>query len=114
MFFKKLIPALLTIIFTASAFAKDPIRTFDACTVTKVSDGDTITANCSGTKIKVRLYGIDAPETEKMNRRTGLVLIPGQPYGKMAERALKNKIGGQTMKVDVMDIDKYKRLVSLV
>jgi endonuclease YncB( thermonuclease family) len=41
-----------------------------------------------GTKVKVRFYGIDCPETEKSNRRTGRVSKVGQPYGQEAYRAL--------------------------
>lgn len=40
------------------------------------------------TKLKVRLYGIDAPERPKVNHRTGRVDKPGQPYDEDAERAL--------------------------
>lgn len=43
------------------AHAKELIRTIEG-TVIKVSDGDTINIQDSlGTKVKVRLYGIDAP-----------------------------------------------------
>lgn len=57
-----LLAALLT--FTFPAIAKEPIRTLEGIVV-KVSDGDTITVNSDGTKVKVRLYGIDAPERRK-------------------------------------------------
>jgi micrococcal nuclease len=57
-----------------------------------------------GTKLKVRLYGIDAPETTKMNHRTGVVSKPGQPYGDEASRALENKVLGKKVKVQIMDI----------
>jgi len=40
------------------------------------------------TKLKVRLYGIDAPERPKVNHRTGRVDKLGQPYDEAAERAL--------------------------
>ena len=61
---------ILTLPFQVAA--KEPIRTL-AGVVVKVADGDTITVNSDGTKVRVRLYGIDAPETEKSNRRTGRV-----------------------------------------
>jgi len=49
------------------------IRTVEG-TVTKVSDGDTLQViTPEGTKLRVRLYGCDAPETEKVNRRTGQI-----------------------------------------
>lgn len=80
-----------------------------------MSDGDTLQVqDALGTKVKVRLYGIDAPETEKKNRKTGRVSKPGQPYGEEAFRALKGKVGGQFVKVEVADIDRYKRAVSVV
>ena len=49
---------------------KEPIRTEEGI-VRKVADGDTVTVvTDEGTRLKVRLYGIDTPETPKMNRRT--------------------------------------------
>jgi endonuclease YncB( thermonuclease family) len=41
-------------------------------------------------------------------------LRPGQPYGGEAEDALNGKIGGKSIRIDVVDVDKYKRLVSIV
>ncbi|GAM08262.1 putative endonuclease LCL3 [Geobacter sp. OR-1] len=67
-----------------------------------------------GTKVKIRLYGIDAPETEKSNKKTGHVSKPGQPYGEEAYQALKKKIDRQKVKFEVMDIDRYKRAVSIL
>lgn len=89
------------------ALAKDPIRIIEGV-VTKVSDGDTIqVTDALGTKVKVRLYGIDAPETAKG-------IKAGQPYGAEAYEALRSKVANQTVRLDVMDIDKYRRLVSIV
>jgi micrococcal nuclease len=104
---------LLSLTFPFVSYAKSPIRTVEG-KVIKVSDGDTIQVNCEGTKLKIRLYGIDAPETEKSNKRTGHVSKPGQPYGDEAWKALQGKIRNQTVKVDVMDSDRYRRLVSIV
>lgn len=96
------------------AQAKEPIRTIEGI-VSKVSDGDTINVQDNlGTKVKVRLYGIDAPETEKSNKRTGHVSKPGQPYGEEAWKALEGKVYRKRVKLEVMDIDRYGRLVSLV
>jgi len=74
------------------AIAKEPVRTIEGI-VTKVSDGDTINVQDSlGTKVKIRLYGIDAPETEKSNNKTGRISKPGQPYGDEAWKALDAKV----------------------
>ena len=67
--------------------------------VTKVSDGDSIQVTTpEQTKLRVRLYGIDAPETDKINNRTGQVNKPGQPYSEEAWKALKDKIMGKQVK----------------
>lgn len=96
------------------AIAKESIRTIEGAVI-KVSDGDTINIQDNlGTKVKVRLYGIDAPETEKSNKNTGLVSKPGQPYGEESYSALRSKLDHQRVRLDVMDIDKYKRLVCIV
>jgi micrococcal nuclease len=102
---------LLTLV--APSLAKEPIRVLTGV-VTKITDGDTIQVNSDGTKLKVRLYGIDAPEMERRNKRTGAVSKQGQPYGEEAFRTLEGKVARQQVRLDVMDIDKYKRLVALV
>jgi endonuclease YncB( thermonuclease family) len=99
---------------TSLALAKDPIRSIEG-TVSKVSDGDTIhVTDPLGTKVKVRLYGIDAPETEKSNKKTGHVSKPGQPYGEEAYQALTSKIYRKNVRLDVMAVDQYKRSVGIV
>ena len=96
------------------AIAKDPVRTFTG-TVTKISDGDTIQVTTpEQTKLKVRLYGIDAPETSKINRQSGQFHQPGQPYGEEAQKVLKDKIMGKQVKLEILDIDKYRRMVGMV
>jgi endonuclease YncB( thermonuclease family) len=90
------------------------IRTVNG-TVTKVSDGDTIHVTTpEQTKLRVRLYGIDAPETPKINNRTGRVNKPGQPYGAEAWKALESKIMGKQVRLDIIDIDRYKRMVGII
>lgn len=84
-------------------------------TVTKVSDGDTMQLTTpEQTKLKVRLYGIDAPETYKTNNRTGQVNKVGQAYGDESRKALESKITGKQIKLDIIDIDKYKRMVGMI
>ena len=108
------LPFLLLVLFSPCSHAKEPIRIFEGV-VTKVSDGDTIhVRDRFGTNVKVRLYGIDAPETEKRNRKTGRVSKKGQPFGEEAFAALTAKVYGRPVKVEVIDIDRYKRAVSIV
>jgi endonuclease YncB( thermonuclease family) len=110
---KLLLLLILLLTLPAVSLAKNPIRTFEG-QVTKVSDGNTIQVNSNGTKLKIRLYGIDAPETEKSNKKTGRIIKPGQPYGDKAWKALEGKVARKGVKVEVMAIDQYRRLVSLV
>jgi endonuclease YncB( thermonuclease family) len=109
------LPAILLIlsIFISPSFAKDPIRTVDGVVI-KVVDGDTITVKSDGTKLKVRMYGVDAPETEITNRRTGRVNKSGQPYGEEAYRALYYNDSRKTVRLDIMDVDRYRRMVAIV
>ena len=66
------------------------------------------------TILKVRLYGIDAPETDKISSQTGKVNIPGQPYAEESKKALNNKIMGKQVKLDILTIDKYRRMVGII
>ncbi len=107
-----LLPLLLTCISVPTPHAA--IRTVSG-TITKVTDGDTVHVTTpEQTKLKVRLYGIDAPETDKINNKTGRVNIPGQPYGEESMNTLANKIMGKKVKVDILDIDKYRRMVGMI
>ena len=112
--FAKVLLVLLLLLSPQIALAKGTIRSIEVI-VTRVSDGDTINVQDHlGTKLKVRLYGIDAPETEKANKKTGRVSKLGQAYGSEAREALSHKVYRQRVKLDVMDVDRYKRLVSMV
>lgn len=71
-------------------------------TVIKVSDGDTITVQgLNNEKIKVRFYGVDAPEKK-------------QEYGIKSLDVLKKKIDKKRVVVDVKDKDRYGRIVGVV
>ena len=73
-----------------------------------VYDGDTVLmATRESSRLKVRLYGIDAPETRKPDK-------PGQPYGELAKRALASKIMGRQVAAEIVDIDRYHRSVAVI
>ena len=68
--------------------------------VVGVSEGDQITVNSFGTEIHVRLYGIAAPQTAKVDKFTGWSKA-GQPYAEEAFRALSIKVLHQQVKIDI-------------
>ena len=71
-------------------------------TVVGVSDGDTITVlDADKAEHKVRLMGIDAPESK-------------QDFGAASKQALSNYIYQKEVTVDYKKIDKYKRKVGKV
>jgi endonuclease YncB( thermonuclease family) len=69
--------------------------------VVHVADGDTITVLREGNKVKVRLYGIDTPETK-------------QWYGQNAKAFTSSQVMGKTVDVQQIAVDRYKRIVGLV
>lgn len=82
-------------------------RTIDGM-VKAVYDGDTVLlATREESRLKVRLYGIDAPETRKPDK-------PGQPYGAISRRTLMYKIMGRQVSAEIVDIDQYKRAVAII
>ena len=96
MHFKKLYVGISLFLFLLTALTAHAfIRTVTG-TVTKVSDGDKIHVTTpEQTKLRIRLYGIDAPETSKINNRTGYINKHGQPYGVEFGKALEGKIMGK-------------------
>lgn len=69
--------------------------------VVSIHDGDTITILQGKQQIKVRLFGIDAPELK-------------QPYGKKSKQFLASLIAGQVVKVEPNGKDKYKRTLGII
>jgi endonuclease YncB( thermonuclease family) len=70
--------------------------------VMAVADGDTITVRTTDfEQIKVRLYGIDAPEKN-------------QPSGPEAGAYLRDMVLGKTVTITEIDVDRYSRTVGLV
>ena len=64
--------------------------------VSKVLDGDTFTL--SGEPRRIRVWGLDAPEW-------------GQRGGSTATDTLRSLISGRTLRCNILDIDRYGRLV---
>ncbi|EAK0822815.1 nuclease [Campylobacter lari] len=69
--------------------------------VSRVVDGDTIEAKFEDEKLKIRLFGIDAPESD-------------QAYGKMATQFLKAIVLNKEVVLNVKDEDKYGRILAIV
>lgn len=69
--------------------------------VIKISDGDTITILHNKTQIKVRLFGIDAPEKK-------------QDYGQKSRQFLASLIAGQVVEVEPKGKDRYKRTLGII
>jgi len=70
--------------------------------VVSIADGDTFTGlDSQNRKVKVRLHGIDAPET-------------GQAFGTVARKALGDLIQGKSVEVEEVDRDRYGRVVGKV
>jgi len=77
--------------------------------VLRVADGDTLTAETSDDRqIKVRLARIDAPETGHGAKR------PGQPFGEVSTRSLRQLVGNNTISLDCPETDRYQRHVCWV
>jgi endonuclease YncB( thermonuclease family) len=77
--------------------------------VERVADGDTLTViTPNQTKLRIRMWGIDAPETPKGTK------FPGQPYGTDAEDYLKQLVAGKRVKVEIYQVDRYQRLLATV
>jgi endonuclease YncB( thermonuclease family) len=71
--------------------------------VVSVADGDTITVEpaAGGDRVKVRLWGIDAPESK-------------QPYGQAAKGFVNNAVLFKRVSITPVDKDRYGRTVALV
>jgi micrococcal nuclease len=71
-------------------------------TVVGVTDGDTITVLKVGNEqVKIRLAGIDCPERK-------------QPWGNKAKQAASDLVARQTVTIEAMGKDRYKRTIGRV
>lgn len=99
MFVMKRYLIVFLIFFTSCALAKDYYINGE---VVKVADGDTLTIITEhNRKLKIRLFGIDAPESS-------------QKFGTESAENLKKLCLNKQAKLVLMDVDKYKRLICIV
>ena len=78
----------------------------------KVVDGDTIKINSK----KIRLYGIDAPEKKQKCKKTYLTIsfmsfTKDYMCGEVSTQKLIKKINKQKLNCNIIDVDRYKRLI---
>lgn len=69
--------------------------------VSLVRDGDSIQVRSEGKRYEVRLYGIDAPEYQ-------------QRGAFISKQRLKDLLLGESVKITIVDKDRYDRLVAIV
>ncbi|MDQ2694165.1 MAG: thermonuclease family protein [Pseudomonadota bacterium] len=99
-----LIAVLLIAIFGLSRLLEQP-ETLPAkgaqldCQVYRVYDGDTVTVDCDRGRVKVRVWGIDAPEMGQ------------EPWGQRARDRLRGLLP-DAVRVQVVDTDRYGRAVA--
>ena len=78
----------------------------------KIVDGDTIKINSK----KIRLYGIDAPEKKQKCKKTYLTIsfmsfTKDYMCGELSTQKLIKKINKQKLNCNILDVDRYKRLI---
>jgi micrococcal nuclease len=76
--------------------------------VNRVTDGDTIQVIADGTKITIRLVGIDAPEVSHAKNQ------PGQPFGEVATKHLAGMVLNKTAEIKSYGPDRYGRTLGEV
>jgi micrococcal nuclease len=106
---------LLLVLFISETTFSVPLRVkksnYKFYPVTKVIDGDTFWINDGSSKgLKVRLIGVDAPESRNTGRKVKAI------YGKESSDYLTRLIGGKKVRLeyDVDHFDQYGRTLAYV
>jgi micrococcal nuclease len=80
---------------------KTPVNGTEPAEVIRVHDGDTVTLSYKGSKYRVRLIGIDAPE------------LGQKPWGRISKNHLKEILPDRIkIEMDVQSRDRYGRLLA--
>ena len=87
----------------------EPPKDAVAVKVQRVVDGDTFVATVRNRRERVRVIGVDTPESVDPNR-------PDEPYGKEASNFAKHYLDGETVRLagDAEPRDRYGRLLAYV
>ncbi len=94
--------ALLILVFASLTFAAPPkITEHLTGKVVGVTDGDTVTLLVKQKTLKVRLHGIDAPETK-------------QAFGNKSKQALAAMVFGKVITLRKTGTDKYGRTLGII
>lgn len=95
---------------TTNTLVKKDISELNKYQVISVTDGDTFKIDYNGEEKKVRLIGVDTPESVSPNKEKN------NNYGKEASNYTKEKLEGQYiyLEFDVQQTDKYGRFLAYV
>jgi endonuclease YncB( thermonuclease family) len=87
----------------------DPPKGAVAAKVQRVTDGDTFVATVHGRRERVRVIGVDTPESVDPNR-------PDEPFGEEASDFAKRYLDGETVRLagDAEPRDRYGRMLAYV
>ena len=101
---KKILPLILliTIPFLSSFVLAGQFK------ITKVYDGGTVKAEGHDIEIKIRLVGIDAPETAKSKRKEA------QPFSQKAKEHLASLILNKTVDIKGYGLGPYNRILGVI
>lgn len=82
----------------------------DSCPVVRVVDGDTIIVDIDGAEERIRMIGIDTPESVHPDESKNI------EYGKIASDFTKEQLENKsvTLEYDVQERDKYGRILAYV
>ena len=87
----------------------DPPKDAVRAKVQRVSDGDTFVATVRGRRERIRVIGVDTPESVDPSR-------PDEPYGQEASDFAKHYLDGETVRLagDAEPRDRYGRMLAYV
>jgi micrococcal nuclease len=102
-------PADLTTTRAERAAWPDAPRDAVPAKVQRVSDGDTFVATVKGRRERIRVIGVDTPESVSPNQ-------PDEPYGEEASDFAKHHLDGETVRLagDAEPRDRYGRMLAYV